>query len=202
MDLILKYFTDFTDEQIRQFRLLEPLYREWNEKINVISRKDIDSLYEKHVLHSLSIAATFELTEGMTVLDLGTGGGFPGIVIAIHHPEAKLTLIDSIQKKVNVVKDIVKRLELKNAEVICIRAEDLAKNSEYVKKFDYVVARSVAVLQDLCKWSKDLLKTGGKLITVKGGNIDGEIKAAGRLKYIKLDEVIHKDLRKLIVVKY
>jgi len=173
---------------------------EWNKKLNLVSRKkpDVYNLIEESKLFFEAI----DFKEGINILDLGTGGGFPGIVIAIHHPEAKLTLIDSIQKKVNVVKDIVKRLELKNAEVICIRAEDLAKNSEYVKKFDYVVARSVAVLQDLCKWSKDLLKTGGKLITVKGGNIDGEIKAAGRLKYIKLDEVIHKDLRKLIVVKY
>jgi 16S rRNA (guanine527-N7)-methyltransferase len=159
------------------------LLLEWNKKINLVSRRkpDVFDLIEDSKLFFDAI----DFKEGIEILDLGTGGGLPGIVIAIHHPEATITLIDSIQKKVNVVKNIIQKLGLRNADVICIRAEDLAKNSEYKNRFDYVVARSVTVLQDLCKWSKDLLKSGGKLITVKGGDIKGEIHKTGKLKYVK-----------------
>jgi len=182
MELLLKYFTDFTDEQVRQFRLLEPLYREWNEKINVISRKDIDSLYEKHVLHSLSIAATFELTEGMSVLDLGTGGGFPGIPLAIFFPQVRFHLVDSIGKKLKVVEAIAEGTGLQNVTTQHTRIEDIRNRPQDPKgKFDLVVSRAVAPLKDLWRWSKPFLKiktqpdfTPG-LVCLKGGDLTAEI---------------------------
>jgi 16S rRNA (guanine527-N7)-methyltransferase len=153
MEIILKYFSDFSPGQVKQLQALEPVYREWNEKINVISRKDIDGLYEKHVLHSLSIAAVFELPAGAEILDLGTGGGFPGIPLAILFPEVKFHLADSIAKKLKVVEAVVTAIGLSNVTIQHTRAEEI-KN----KKFDFVVSRAVAPLGDLWKWSKPLLK--------------------------------------------
>jgi len=172
---------------------------EWNKKINLVSRRrtDVFDLIENSKLFFGGI--NFE--EGIRILDLGTGGGLPGIVIAINHPEVKVTLVDSIQKKINVVRDIVKKLDLTNTEILCIRAEELANNTPYKQQFSYVVARSVAVLQDLCKWSKDLVKPGGKLITIKGGEIKGELNASKKLKYVKDITVIPKDDRNIIIVE-
>jgi 16S rRNA (guanine527-N7)-methyltransferase len=180
MEIILKYFADFTEEQLRQFKLLEPLYKEWNEQINVISRKDIDSLYEKHVLHSLSIAAAFDFTGGMDIIDLGTGGGFPGIPLAIFFPNVKFHLVDSIAKKLKVVDAVAEGIGLKNVTTQHSRIEDI-KN----RKFDFVVSRAVAPLKDLWRWSKPLLKiktqtefTPG-LISLKGGDLTVEIQESG-----------------------
>jgi 16S rRNA (guanine527-N7)-methyltransferase len=153
MEIILKYFSDFSPGQVKQLQALESVYREWNEKINVISRKDIDGLYEKHVLHSLSIAAVFELPAGAEILDLGTGGGFPGIPLAILFPEVKFHLADSIAKKLKVVEAVVTAIGLSNVTIQHTRAEEI-KN----KKFDFVVSRAVAPLGELWKWSKPLLK--------------------------------------------
>ncbi|HET6995644.1 MAG TPA: 16S rRNA (guanine(527)-N(7))-methyltransferase RsmG [Chitinophagaceae bacterium] len=153
MEIILKYFSDFTPTQLNQLQALEPVYREWNEKINVISRKDIDGLYEKHVLHSLSIAAVFEFQPGSEILDLGTGGGFPGIPLAILFPEVKFHLADSIAKKLKVVEAVVSTTGLSNVTIQHTRAEEI-KN----KKFDFVVSRAVAPLGELWKWSKPLLR--------------------------------------------
>jgi 16S rRNA (guanine527-N7)-methyltransferase len=180
MDIILKYFSDFTEEQLRQFQLLEPLYKEWNEKINVISRKDIDSLYEKHVLHSLCIAAAFEFPDNSQIVDLGTGGGFPGIPLAIFFPNIRFHLVDSIGKKLKVVEAVAEGIGLKNITTQHCRIEEI-KN----RKFDYVVSRAVAPLKDLWHWSKPLLRNKSTnsplpgLICLKGGDLAAEIQESG-----------------------
>ena len=153
MEIVLKYFTDFTEQQLNQFKALEPLYKDWNSKINVISRKDIDSLYEKHVLHSLSIAAAFDFADGAEIIDIGTGGGFPGIPLAIFFPNVRFHLVDSIAKKLKVVEALTKEIDLKNITTGHTRAEEI-KN----RKFDVAVSRAVAPLKDLWRWSKPLLK--------------------------------------------
>jgi len=159
MEIILKYFSDFTKEQLKQIADLEKLYKDWNSKINVISRKDIDSLYEKHVLHSLSIAAIFDFTPGSEIVDIGTGGGFPGIPLAIYFPEVKFHLVDSIAKKLRVVEAIAKEIGLKNIMIENTRVEEIKKRSPgAVKKFDFAVSRAVAPLKELWSWSKPLLK--------------------------------------------
>lgn len=176
MDIVLQYFSDFTPVQLDQLQQLAPLYREWNDKINVISRKDIDSLYEKHVLHSLAIAATAELPDGLQVLDLGTGGGFPGIPLAIFFPEVKFHLVDSIGKKIKVVEAVAEALNLKNVTTAHTRVEDIRN-----RKFDLVVSRAVAPLKDLWTWSKVVLKKGENrgLICLKGGDLAQEISESG-----------------------
>lgn len=189
MDIIKKYFSDFTDIQLKQFELLEPLYKEWNEKINVISRKDIDSLYEKHVLHSLAIAAAFDFAPGSEIVDLGTGGGFPGVPLAIFFPEVKFHLVDSIGKKLKVIEAVAEGAGIKNITTQHSRVEDI-KN----RKFDFVVSRAVAPLKDLWRWSKPLLKTQATkrkdqddathtfnpgLICLKGGDLNVEIQESG-----------------------
>jgi len=183
MEIILKYFSEFTPQQTAQLAAMDALYKEWNSRINVISRKDIDSLYEKHVLHSLSIAAVFSFEPGMEILDIGTGGGFPGIPLAILYPEVKFHLADSIAKKLKVVEAVASALELKNITTEHTRVEEI-KN----KKFDFVVSRAVAPLKDLWKWSKPLLTTKTQnensrfqpgLICLKGGDLAIEIQESG-----------------------
>lgn len=197
MDIILKYFADFTPEQLNQLRQLEALYKEWNEQINVISRKDIDHLYERHVLHSLSIAAAFEFPAGSQVIDIGTGGGFPGVPLAIFFPELKFHLVDSIAKKLKVVDAVAESIGLKNIRTEHIRAEDI-KN----RKFDYVVSRAVAPLKELWSWSKPLLKTRAidpdavqpGLICLKGGDLAREIQESGtRPRVMEIREIFPED---------
>ena len=177
LELIEKYFNDFSEKQVAQFNLLFSLYSEWNEKINVISRKDIDSLYLKHVLHSLSIAANFPFAQGLEVVDIGTGGGFPGIPLAIFFPEVKFMLADSIGKKIKVVSEVSAALELKNVETFCGRVETIKS-----RKFDFAVSRAVASLKELWSWSRPLLRKERKmeeykngLICLKGGDLTQEI---------------------------
>lgn len=173
MEIVKKYFADFTPTQMQQFVGLKELYNEWNEKINVISRKDMDNFYEHHVLHSLAIATQFEFAPGMQVMDLGSGGGFPGIPLAIFFPDTQFHLVDSINKKLKVVNEVVAAVRLKNVSTQHCRAADI-KN----RKFDVVVSRAVAPLKDLWWWSKPLLKKGTKpngLICLKGGDLAKEI---------------------------
>lgn len=170
MQVILKYFSDFTPEQLKQFVALETLYKEWNSKINVISRKDIDGLYEKHVLHSLAIAAVFQFEDGMEILDLGTGGGFPGIPLAIYFPAVKFHLVDSIAKKLKVVDAIAERLGLINVTTQHTRVEEIRN-----RKFDFVVSRAVAPLKDLWRWSRPLLRNKGQGTRHKNAEPDSEL---------------------------
>lgn len=213
MEIILKYFSGFTPGQLNQLKALKGLYKEWNEKINIISRKDIDSLYEKHVLHSLSIAAVFEFRAGTEIIDLGTGGGFPGIPLAIFFPEVKFHLVDSIGKKINAVQTIAASIGLKNITTQHIRAEEI-KN----RKFDFVVSRAVAPLKDLWKWSKPLLRKSSEsgvqslesaklpgldwkftdlnsgLICLKGGDLAKEIQESNtRPRMMEIFELFQED---------
>ena len=176
MDIILKYFPDLSDKQRDQFLKLDELYHDWNSKINVISRKDIDALYEHHVLHSLAIAKIIKFRPQTRVLDLGTGGGFPGIPLAIMFPETKFKLIDGTGKKIMVVKEVAKAIGLEN----CV-AEQLRGENE-TGKYDFVVTRAVMPLPELVNLVKknvaspqhNSLPNG--LLCLKGGNITNEIK--------------------------
>ena len=184
MEIVNKYFSDFTPRQQEQFVALEALYRDWNEKINLISRKDIDTLYEKHVLHSLAIAVICPFDAGAHILDVGTGGGFPGIPLAIFFPEVEFLLADSITKKIKVVQDIAQQLGLKNVSTRITRVEEITD-----RKFDYVVSRAVAPLADLWKWTSKNIRVGQKsdelpngLICLKGGDLTQEIADSGLKK--------------------
>lgn len=190
MEMVLKYFSEFTEKQLQQIASLKELYTDWNEKINVISRKDIDSLYEKHVLHSLAIAAAFSFDEGAKIVDLGCGGGFPGIPLAIFFPDVHFHMVDSIAKKLKVVAGVAEAVGLTNVSVQHSRVEDIKD-----KKFDYVVSRAVAPLEDLWRWGKPLIqKTNNEtrsedapapgLICLKGGDLAKEIQESGTKPYV------------------
>ena len=181
MEIVLKYFSDFTPTQLEQLGKLEALYKEWNEKINVISRKDIDALYEKHVLHSLAIAALCNFEPGTQVVDIGTGGGFPGIPLAIFFTEVEFLLSDSIGKKIKVVQEVATGVGLKNVTAVHSRVEKIEGRT-----FDYAVSRAVAPLGELWSWIKPVIRKGRKseefangLICLKGGDLKKEIAESG-----------------------
>ncbi len=203
---ITKYFSDFTPKQLEQFTALKDLYSEWNEKINVISRKDMDNFYEHHVLHSLAIATQFNFPDGYEIMDLGAGGGFPGIPLAIFFPEVKFYLVDSINKKLKVVNEVVSATGLTNVSTQHTRAEEI-KN----KKFDVVISRAVAPLKDLWYWSKPLLKKKpidqpkklSGLICLKGGDLSREISESGlRPKVWEIDKIFEEDFFKEKYILY
>lgn len=175
MNEILKFFPDLTDIQIKQFEQLFDLYKDWNSKINVISRKDIDSLYNHHVLHSLAIAKFIKFVDGTEIIDVGSGGGFPGIPLAIIFPSSKFTLVDSIKKKTIVAADIANKIGLKNVKVKHARAEELKQ------KFDFVVSRAVMQLPKFVNFTKKLIKNKqinplpNGILYLKGGNFNSEL---------------------------
>lgn len=193
MKLLQEYFTDFTEEQQKQFGSLKELYSEWNEKINVISRKDIDNFYTHHVLHSLAIAAKFNFDDNAQVMDLGAGGGFPGLPLAIFFPTVSFHLVDSINKKLKVVDEIAAAIGLKNLTTQHTRAEDI-KN----RQFDVVVSRAVAPLKDLWHWSKPIIKKNKNLeapnglICLKGGDLTKEIFESGCKPFVwEIDKIFN-----------
>ena len=176
MDIILKYFPQLTERQREQFAALLPLYDDWNSKINVISRKDMEHFYEHHVLHSLAIAKVVTFKPMAEVLDVGTGGGFPGIPLAILFPDARFTLVDSIGKKIKVVTDVAGQLGLTNVRALQARAESLDG------EFDFVVSRAVTTLAEFVPWVKDKvsdiqyhnLRNG--ILYLKGGDLEAELR--------------------------
>src|SRR5690554_5534183 len=176
MEVITRYFTRLTEDQVAAIQQLQPLYASWNSKINVISRKDIDELYERHVLHSLAIARFVKFTPGTKILDVGTGGGFPGVPLAILFPEVKFHLVDSVGKKIKVVNDICSSLHLRNVVATQIRAEELTE------KYDFVVSRAVTRLPEFVGWirknvsDKQQNAVPNGILYLKGGNLNDELK--------------------------
>jgi 16S rRNA (guanine527-N7)-methyltransferase len=189
MEAILKHFPDLTQVQKEQFQQLDSLYHDWNEKINVISRKDIDALYTKHVLHSLGIAKIQSFEPGTFVLDVGTGGGFPGIPLAILFPETRFYLIDVIAKKIKVVQAVVDALGLKNVKAEQIRAENVKGD------FDFIVSRAVTNMPDFVSWVKTKIKKQHKhelkngILYLKGGDLTEELKDFPKATLYDLAEI-------------
>lgn len=175
MELIKKYFKNLTEKQALQFEKLKPVYEQWNAKINVISRKDMDSFYERHVLHSLAIAKVMPFLPDSEVLDVGTGGGFPGVPLAILFPQTKFTLVDSIGKKIKVVEEVCKELDIDNVTAINSRVEQIDK------KFDFIVSRAVTQMPEFVKWVKGKVKKSSKhsldngILYLKGGDLTEEL---------------------------
>lgn len=173
MDIIKKYFPDLTESQYEKYDRMYDLYQDWNSKINVISRKDFEHFYERHVLHSLAIAKYYQFEPGMRILDVGTGGGFPGIPLAVMFPETKFTLVDSIQKKIKVVENVAEALQLDNVKAQNARVETLNA------KFDVVISRAVTVLPTFCSWIANKVNTYKSfpfVIYLKGGDVEQELK--------------------------
>ena len=188
MNEILKYFPNLSEIQVLQFKKLQELYEDWNSKINVISRKDIDQLYINHVLHSLAIAKVVNFKAGSTILDVGTGGGFPGIPLAILFPESNFYLIDVILKKINVVNAVAQSLELQNLRASQMRAENV------IEKFDFVVSRAVTNMTDFVSWTKNNIKQKNShtmkngILYLKGGDLTEELVDFPKAKLFRISE--------------
>lgn len=193
MEEILKYFPNLSAEQKGQFEKLEALYQDWNAKINVISRKDIDELYTKHILHSLAIAKVQPFEPGTYILDVGTGGGFPGIPLAILFPETRFYLIDVIAKKIKVVQAVADALELKNVKAEQMRAENVKGD------FDFIVSRAVTNMPDFVSWIKDKIKKQQKhelkngILYLKGGDLAEELKDFPKATEYNISEFFEPD---------
>lgn len=192
-DLIFNYFPDLSSEQREQFELLEELYKDWNQKINVVSRKDIDELYLRHVLHSLGIAKFQQFKPNNAVLDVGTGGGFPGIPLAILFPEVRFTLVDSIGKKIKVVQEVVEGLQLKNVTPINSRVEEVKD------KYDFIVSRAVAAMPTFTHWVKGKIRKESVherrngILYLKGGDLAEELKDYKTAQIVELTNYFKED---------
>ena len=198
-NILSRYFPDLSKEKSDKFRLMESLYLEWNDKINVISRKDTRYLFEHHILHSLSIARFFKFASGTHIIDVGTGGGFPGLPLALIFDQCHFTLIDSIGKKIHVVKEIADKLEIKNVNAAQIRSEQLKGN------FDYIVSRAVTNLPSFVNQTKHLIKNGKGIVYLKGGDFDEELKNI-KFKYLvyPISDIFHEpffETKKIIWIK-
>lgn len=193
IEILLKYFSDLTEEQKEQFKLLESLYQDWNQKINVVSRKDIDELYLRHVLHSLGIAKIQQFQPGSTVLDVGTGGGFPGIPLAILFPDTHFTLVDSIGKKIKVVEQVVEGLEITNVTAVNSRVEEIKG------QFDFIVSRAVAAMPTFTHWVKGKIKKESVhdrrngILYLKGGDLSEELKDYRTAQIFELTDYFKED---------
>jgi 16S rRNA (guanine527-N7)-methyltransferase len=189
MDIIRRYFPKLEDWQYQKLEQLQSLYADWNSKINLISRNDITELYERHVLHSLAIAKFFPFKPGTKIIDIGTGGGFPGIPLAIVFPEVQFTLVDSIQKKIKVVQDVIEQLKLKNATAACARVETLNTT------FDFAVTRAVAEFPLLINWMDKKIKKQSindfpnGIIALKGGNLAEELKFIPQARTYNIEDI-------------
>jgi 16S rRNA (guanine527-N7)-methyltransferase len=188
MELISGYFPELDQEKTDRFSLLHSLYSDWNQRINVISRKDIDQLYLRHVLHSLAIAKYVSFAPGSSVLDVGTGGGFPGIPLAIMFPETEFLLVDSIQKKIRVVNEVASELKLTNCHAEAVRAESLKM------KHDFIVTRAVTVLPRLISWVRKLISAQQNneipngILALKGGDLTEELNIPQKTSVVNLSE--------------
>ncbi|WP_299368142.1 16S rRNA (guanine(527)-N(7))-methyltransferase RsmG [Winogradskyella sp.] len=193
MELLLKYFPDLTTVQINQFKALDALYNEWNAKINVVSRKDIDELYLRHVLHSLGIAKVVQFNDNSSILDVGTGGGFPGIPLAILFPDCQFHLVDSINKKLKVVNAVAEAIGLINVRTTHSRAEAIDET------YDFIVSRAVTAMPEFTKWvkgkitrkQKNELKNG--ILYLKGGDLTEELKQYTTVKAYLLSDYFEED---------
>lgn len=192
-ELVFKYFTTLNDEQKEQFAQLEALYHDWNQKINVVSRKDIDELYLRHVLHSMGIAKIQAFNEGAHVLDVGTGGGFPGIPLAILFPNVNFTLVDAIGKKIKVVDEVVEGLQLENVKTYHSRVEDIPG------QFDFIVSRAVAAMPTFVHWTKGKIKKDSVherkngILYLKGGDLADELKGYETVQTFDLNEYFEEE---------
>lgn len=204
MQIIHKYFPDLTEKQIQQFTDLQELYEHWNAQINVISRKNMDSLYTNHILHSLAIAKVIQFEKGTSILDIGTGGGFPGIPLAILFPEVNFLLVDSIGKKIKVVNEVSSAIGLTNVRTLHERAENIKET------FDFVVSRAVTNMTDFKKWVKgkfnkkhnNTLKNG--ILYLKGGDLSEELRGISHTKYEIVDFFTEEffETKKVIYISY
>ena len=193
MQLIQKYFKELSPLQVEQFSKLQELYKDWNLKINVVSRKDIDELYLRHVLHSLGIAKVIKFKPGSSVLDVGTGGGFPGIPLAILFPETQFHLVDSIGKKIKVVKEVVEGLGLENVQATHSRVEDVKAT------YDFIVSRAVAQMETFVRWTKGKInkkqehKIKNGILYLKGGDLTEELKKYTTVSIFNLSDFFDED---------